>query len=159
MRIVTIPDPILYKPTISITDIAMAKKLGVEMLHFMEASYGVGLAAPQVGLSYSLFVVSVTGRAEDGHIYINPEINLEDEQTIGNESCLSMPGVKLPILRHTKLAMKYTDISGKDTHLLASGVLARIIQHEYDHLQGILISDRFVTQNTIGNDAGTEIIK
>jgi peptide deformylase len=152
MQILTTPNPMLFTAAQKVTDIPAAKKLGVEMLKEMEAAPGVGLAAPQVGHSLRLFVASVTGKAQDGIIFINPIfVPLSTERETQEEGCLSVPGVKLPISRLKSIAVKYTDVSDSIVTMQASGLLARIIQHEYDHLCGILFSDRYAeaTNGTI----------
>jgi peptide deformylase len=105
---------------------------------------GVGLAAPQVGESLQLSVIdlSMGQKPEELMVLINPEILESDGVETGEEGCLSLPGISIPIKRKTKLLLKYFDIDGKEHKLEYEGFTARAIQHEIDHLEGILIIDR-----------------
>lgn len=120
-----------------------------DMIDTMRVADGVGLAAPQIGLSIRLFVIEVGGRVS---IFFNPNIVSRSEETsVGEEGCLSLPGEFYPIARSKRITVEYDDTEGKRRRLDAEGFLAVVIQHEYDHLEGILISDRFKTQRQ--NDA------
>jgi peptide deformylase len=123
------------------------KSVGEEMLQLMEKHKGVGLAAPQVGLDIQLFVASPTGLARNGKIYINPMFLELNSPEIGDESCLSIPNVTLPIKRYRNAVISAVNADGHLFYEEASGWLSRIWQHEADHLNGILIIDRFQEQN------------
>jgi peptide deformylase len=115
-----------------------------DMAETMYAAPGVGLAATQIGEPYQLFVVDVadTDEPSDLKIFINPEI-LEAEGTIFfEEGCLSFPGAKEEIERKAKIRVRALDRNGKTFELEAEGLLAVCIQHEYDHLQGVLMIDK-----------------
>jgi peptide deformylase len=115
-----------------------------EMIETMRRADGVGLAAPQVGRSIRLFVIEVDGRVS---IFLNPNIVFRSKETAtGEEGCLSRPGEFYPITRSKRITVEYDDLDGKRLSLDAEGFSAVVIQHEYDHLEGILISDRFKKQ-------------
>jgi len=108
----------------------------------IEQTGGVGLAAPQIGSLRSILVYRMPG-AEDFQILVNPELEpLDGEQTPALEGCLSIPGIQLPVLRHNKVKVKATNMLGEHYQFEAVELEARILQHEVDHLNGILIIDR-----------------
>lgn len=146
LKLVTVPAETLRMACREIPDVPRGIILGTAMLRFMEQNHGVGLAAPQIGWQGRLFVASETG-TPNGIIFINPKIIAASvEMELAVEGCLSIPGVRLPISRHKSVTVEYDTLLGRET-LIATGLLARIIQHEYDHLEGVLISDRFESQN------------
>jgi peptide deformylase len=114
--------------------------LAVNMLETMHASQGVGLAAPQIGLSRRMFVLKEPEGEE--MILVNPEILVMEGKEFGEEGCLSMPQVYADVPRATRIEVKAQDLGGTWTEFEATNFLARIIQHEYDHLDGILFPER-----------------
>jgi len=115
-----------------------------EMIAVMRRSDGVGIAAPQVGLPIRLFVIETGGRVS---VFFNPSIvSYSEEKSVSEEGCLSVPGEFYPIERSSRISMEYQDIGGKKNRIDADGFLAVVLQHEYDHLEGILIVDRFKKQ-------------
>ena len=146
--IVTYPDPILRQKTETIREItptirAVAKKM-IELMH--EAD-GVGLAAPQVGLSWRMFVTLISQDESagiiEGRIFINPEITIENrEVAILEEGCLSLPDIRGDIRRHNAVTVKAVDPEGKQFSMTDDDILARVWQHELDHLNGVLIIDK-----------------
>jgi len=114
--------------------------LADDMLETMHASQGVGLAAPQIGLSKRLFVLQEPEGEE--MVLVNPEILTMEGKEAGEEGCLSMPAVYADVPRATRIEVKAQDLEGNWTEFEASNFLARIIQHEYDHLDGILFPER-----------------
>lgn len=115
-----------------------------EMIEIMKAANGVGLAAPQIGKSISLAVIEINGIIS---VYFNPKIIVKsEEKVIFEEGCLSLPGEFFPIERSEKITIKYDDTTGKSRKLTATGFLAIVLQHEIDHLEGILIIDRYRKQ-------------
>lgn len=142
---------ILLKKTALVAD-ALATEIQAllpEMVETMHKAEGVGLAAPQIGKSLRLAVAEVDGRI---YYLINPEItSLSQEKIIFEEGCLSLPGQYFPIVRSEVLTLKYQDERGLPKKLRAEGFLAVVIQHEVDHLDGILICDRFKKQQKGGN--------
>lgn len=115
-----------------------------EMIQVMREENGVGLAAPQIDLSLRLAVAEV----EDTIFYfINPEItSLSQEKIIFEEGCLSLPGEFFPILRSQEITVRYQNEKGLPKKIRATGLLSIVIQHEVDHLDGILIVNRYKKQ-------------
>ncbi|MEK7494883.1 MAG: peptide deformylase [Patescibacteria group bacterium] len=126
-----------------------------EMVETMHREEGVGLAAPQIGKNIRLAVAEV-----DKKIYylINPEItSYSQEKIVFEEGCLSLPGQFFPIIRSETVTVKYQNEKGLPKKIRATGFLAVVIQHEVDHLEGILICNRFKKQdkhNTEQKDYG-----
>ncbi len=138
-------EEILAKPSspiINIDDDIVS--LTKSMPDFMYENQGVGLAAPQVGHSISMVVVDPTGGDESGHLFtlINPEILEQEGGEMGEEGCLSLPGLLLKVHRSTRILVKAIDIDGKEFQREYEGFTARVIQHEIDHLLGKVIVDR-----------------
>jgi len=129
-------------------------RLVEDMFETMQHYNGVGLAAPQIGISKQLIVVS-TG--EDGHsmALINPEITEVLGTCIDIEGCLSVPGVYGEVERSEKLTVRFQDVEGQEQQISADCLLARALQHEIDHLKGVLFLERvtrFVPQEELEND-------
>lgn len=104
----------------------------------------IGLAAPQVGQSLRFSVIDLS-RGEDEKdlvILLNPEILEADGSEVDDEGCLSFPGISTPVRRNTRIYLKTLDMDGKEIKQEIDGYLARVIQHEIDHLDGVLIIDR-----------------
>lgn len=120
------------------------------MFDTMYESAGVGLAAPQVNLSIRLFVMDAAPFSdEEPHlkdfrkVFINPSmIDESGEKWKFNEGCLSIPGIRDDVDRHSVVCIRYFDEQFREQKEVFSGIAARIIQHEYDHLEGILFTDR-----------------
>ena len=112
------------------------------MLDTLEEADGIGLAAPQIGVSKRFFVVD-TRREGERYAFINPEIiETSHEQGSYEEGCLSVPGMYYDIVRPLSVTIQAQDVKGKSFVLKATGLLARVIQHENDHLNGVLFIDR-----------------
>lgn len=140
LKILTVENPILRRKAKRIEKIdEEIKKLAEDMLETMKFSNGVGLAAPQVGRSIRLVVVSYD---EKDYILINPEIIKREGESIDIEGCLSIPGVEIPVKRAEKILLRYQNLKGRILMMEVNGLLARIFQHEIDHLDGILIVDK-----------------
>lgn len=135
-------DKILRVKTVKIKD-PLAKEvqeLVSNMLETMYANNGVGLAATQVGSDLRLCVIETDG---EQYVLINPQITSKSKnKVISEEGCLSFPGIYFPISRHSEVQVRYTDQDGKSAKVKGHGLLARALQHEIDHLDGILITDR-----------------
>lgn len=117
-----------------------------EMFATMYKEKGVGLAANQIGKSLRLAVLEADGVQ---YTIINPEItSLSQEKILFEEGCLSLPGQYFSIVRSESLTLKYQDIRGLPKKVRATGFLAIVIQHEVDHLDGILICDRYAKQQS-----------
>ncbi|MBP7060568.1 MAG: peptide deformylase [Candidatus Moranbacteria bacterium] len=138
--------PILLTKTALVADplAPEIQSLLPKMIKTMHKEQGVGLAAPQIGLSLRLAVAEVDGRE---YYLINPEItSLSQETIVSEEGCLSLPGEFFSILRSETVTVKYLNEKGLPKKLRASGFLSTVIQHEVDHLDGILIVNRFLKQ-------------
>ena len=144
-KIVIEPDPILREKskTLERVDDELRKLLD-DMLETMYAAPGIGLAAVQVGVLKRLIVIDISKDKEKKNplFLINPEIISKSKNTsIHEEGCLSLPGHFAEIERPSECRIKFVDYSGKKKELKASGLLATCIQHEVDHLDGILFID------------------
>ena len=120
------------------------KRLIDDMAETMYAAPGVGLAATQVGEPWQVFVVdcAAEGEASDLRVFINPELVSLEGKVAWEEGCLSFPGAREEVERAEKVRVRAQDREGRLFELEAEGLLAIAIQHEYDHLQGILMIDR-----------------
>jgi peptide deformylase len=133
-------DPVLRTPTTRVTEIDGAlKQLVDDMLETMYAAPGVGLAAPQVGVQKRFFVYDV---GEGPGVVINPEITESRGEWVHDEGCLSVPGLFWPIVRAKQVLLVGQDIDGNDVAFEADELLARMFQHEVDHLDGTLLLAR-----------------
>jgi len=137
------PDPRLRKMCAQVERFdAPLCDLVADMLELMVAKRGVGLAAPQVGVLRRFFVCNVTGEPADSRVYINPEIVHMAGVTEAEEGCLSIPNVNVPVRRAMKCTIRARNLEGDLFEEIAEGLLARVWQHETDHLDGVLILDR-----------------
>ena len=158
LPIVAYGDPVLKKRAAEITaDYTDLQSLITNMYETMYGAYGVGLAAPQIGLSVRIFLVDTAPFAEDESYseaerkvlksfkktFINPEILEESgEEWAFNEGCLSIPNVREDVLRKSEIKIRYQD-ENCETHTHEfNGLIARVIQHEYDHIEGVLFTDK-----------------
>ena len=135
------------------------RKLAREMLQSMYAAKGIGLAAPQIGINKELLVIDINfeDSAADPLILINPEIT--DYGTTLNsyeEGCLSIPGVYLNVVRPSTIKLKFRDEMGRPRKMRADGLLARCIQHEMDHLNGVLFVDRVSSKEELSKELKKE---
>ncbi len=118
-----------------------AESLAAAMLSLMRRRHGIGLAAPQVGLSVRLLVADI---GEGAVVLANPEVVPLPGNEIAAEGCLSLPGVSVEVARARAIEVAGMDLAGRPQRFVARGLLARVLQHETDHLDGILIIDRAV---------------
>ena len=120
------------------------KKLVEDMAETMYAAPGVGLAATQIGEPHRIFVIDIANEDEPSElrVFINPEIVARNGDLVWEEGCLSFPGVTEDIDRSEKVTVKALDANGKPFELEAEGLLAVAVQHELDHLDGVLMIDR-----------------
>jgi peptide deformylase len=133
-------DPVLRQRTADVTEIDGAlKQLADDMIETMYAAPGVGLAAPQVGIQKRLFVYD----AGDGpSVVVNPRITQSSGEWTFEEGCLSVPGLSWPIVRPREILLEGLDIEGNAIAVEAEEYLARVYQHEVDHLDGVLLIER-----------------
>lgn len=146
MEIVKKPAAILAKKMKEVDLITpQVKKVISKMKKAMKEANGIGLAANQVGLNMAVFVIDSELANEHGapSVYINPDVKSYSKGSEEmEEGCLSVPETWLKIKRPKKVKVKSVDEEGKKHKFIAKGMLARVLQHEYDHLQGILITDK-----------------
>lgn len=150
LPIVGYGNAVLRKKAVNITkDYPGLPEIIQNMFATMYSSEGVGLAAPQVNLSIRLFIVDGKSFADEDpqlnnfrRVFINPQIVEESgEKWTFNEGCLSIPGIREDVLRKPNVTLKYFDENFKEHTESFNGIAARIIQHEYDHLEGVLFID------------------
>jgi peptide deformylase len=134
------PDPILRRKADKIEDPDQIRDLVEKMFDAMYQNDGIGLAAPQVGLSRALITVDT----EEGPVaLINPEIiQTSDETGSLEEGCLSLPDIRVSVERPRQVTVRALNLRGEEVEIRAEGLLAVVLQHEIDHLNGILIIDR-----------------
>jgi peptide deformylase len=139
------PDPRLREKAAPVAVVTPEiQKLIDDMAETMYAAPGVGLAATQIGEPQRIFLVDIAAEDEPSnlHVFINPEIVKKEGEQCGPEGCLSFPGVTEEIKRATKVTVRAQGRDGKPFELEAEGLLAVAIQHENDHLDGVLMIDR-----------------
>lgn len=137
------PAPVLAQPAKPIEHIDDSiRQLADKMIDMMLELRGIGLAGPQAGVNLRIFVVTLDGTKENARVYINPKLETTGPLEAIEEGCLSLPGVTAKIKRFTKCAVTATDLDGNTFTEEAEGLLARAFQHEFDHLEGMLIKDR-----------------
>ncbi|MFA5687956.1 MAG: peptide deformylase [Kiritimatiellales bacterium] len=133
------------------------RELAEHMLKIMYAAQGVGLAAEQIGRTESIFVIDIPADGIKDNpgvqmplIAINPEIiGMSDETAVAEEGCLSFPKLYVPVRRPADVVLRYTDQNGQSQVVSAKGLLARAIQHENDHLNGVLLVDHMTAAEKI----------
>lgn len=144
-------DPVLHAPAAEVTDFDEGlATLIADMVDTMAAAPGVGLAAPQVGVPLRVFVYDWTddeeirwnGAAINPQLWIAPVPIGEPDEDDESEGCLSIPGERFPLRRAQRAILRALDAAGNSFEIEASGWLARIFQHEFDHLDGVLYADR-----------------
>lgn len=139
------PDPRLREKGAPVERITPEiQKLVDDMAETMYAAPGVGLAATQIGEPHRVFLIDIAAEDEPSklHVFINPVIVLKEGEENGPEGCLSFPGISEDIKRAARVTVKALDREGKPFELHADGLLAVAIQHENDHLDGVLMIDR-----------------
>jgi len=145
LQICRFGDPVLQTPAARILQIdGTLQQLVDAMKETMYRAPGVGLAAPQIGRSLSLATVDATIGEGPGEFFvlINPEILETEGAETDDEGCLSLPGFTMPVRRHRRIVVRTLDLEGREAVREFTGFLARVVQHEVDHLQGRLILDR-----------------
>ncbi|KKS75816.1 peptide deformylase [Candidatus Azambacteria bacterium RIFOXYD1_FULL_42_11] len=142
LKIIQEGGPVLRKKSEPVKDpkAPEIQKLVADMILTMKAANGIGLAAPQIGRSLRLFTVNIEGKI---YVFINPEIkDISSEKVPFEEGCLSVQKTWGPVVRPKKLTIKALDENGKPVKIRAKGLLARVVQHEMDHLNGTLFIDK-----------------
>ncbi|MFP4105678.1 MAG: peptide deformylase [Phycisphaerae bacterium] len=152
LTLVHYPDPRLREvcSPVPIVDENVGKLVD-RMFEVMFSSRGVGLAAPQVGVPVRIFIASPTFEPDDRRVYINPEIiDLQGKQD-GEEGCLSFPGIFCKVKRAMQATIRAQNVDGEWFEETGEDLLARIFQHESDHLEGRLLADRMSKVARIAN--------
>ena len=142
LEIIQEDDPVLRKKAETVKDEKNPEiqKLIKDMIAIMKVAKGLGLAAPQVGVSLRVFTIDIKGNV---FVFVNPEIkDFSKESGSFEEGCLSVNKTWGPVVRPKKLTIKALDENGQPVKIRAKGLLARVIQHEMDHLNGILFIDK-----------------
>ncbi|MCL4166909.1 UNVERIFIED_CONTAM: hypothetical protein GTU68_009404 [Idotea baltica] len=148
LPIVAYGDPVLRKVAVEINaDYPNLETLITNMKETMYNASGVGLAAPQIGKAIRLFLIDASPFAEDedlpNRVFINAKILEEEgEEWVFNEGCLSIPDVREDVFRKPKIKIEYLDENFKKHTETLEGLPARVFQHEYDHIEGILFTDK-----------------
>lgn len=145
LELVEYPHPALLRKAKPLARIDAAVHDAVEqMFDIMYESQGVGLAANQVALPYRLFIVNVSGQRGTGEelVFLNPAISRPRGTAIHEEGCLSLPGLRMDVRRPERVVLDAWSLQGEPIHLDLDGFLARVVQHEFDHLEGRLFTDR-----------------
>lgn len=146
MQIVRYPHPALRwksKPIQQITP--QLREIVSEMFELMYEARGIGLAANQVALPYRLFIMNPTGdpnEKEQEFVFLNPEILRRKGSVEGEEGCLSLPDLYGPVARAEQIVVSAFDLSGQEQELTLTELPSRVVQHENDHLDGVLFTDR-----------------
>ena len=136
----TFGDPVLKQPTPEVTTVDESiVRLVEDMIETMHAAPGVGLAAPQVGVQKRLFVYDV---GEGPRVVLNPELSGQRGEWTYDEGCLSVPSLFWPIVRPKHVHLRGRDLDGGEISIEADELLARVFQHETDHLDGTLLLER-----------------
>ena len=153
-KILTIPDPVLRKVSEPVKIVnAEIKKLMDDMLETMYAAPGIGLAAVQIGILKRIIVIDLSkeGEKKKPIFIVNPEIISKSSDLVSyEEGCLSIPGMSGLVKRYKKIKYEGFDMNGNIIKKEAEGLEARVVQHEYDHLMGILYTSRLVDEKAFG---------
>jgi len=144
----TIPDPVLKQKSKRVKNIdGSIQKLAADMVETMHAASGVGLAAPQVGVPLRVIVIGMPG--EEEFALVNPEVVRKNGERMVTEGCLSVPGYFGEIKRAQRVTVKGKDLSGKEVRIKAEELLAQALEHEIDHLNGVLYIDHLESQEQL----------
>ena len=145
------PDPVLFRRAEDLVEVDDATCERVRaMFEIMYEKGGIGLAGPQVGWSRRIFVINLTGERDEPEeelVFVNPRISSPHGRDTLEEGCLSIPEVRADVSRPERIEVSALTLDGEPFSLTAFGLLARCIQHEFDHLDGIL----FVTRLSLGD--------
>jgi peptide deformylase len=143
LKIILWPDPRLKKISAPVTQFDDSlKELTRQMFELMREARGVGLAAPQVGKNIRLFITNHDGDPAHDRIYVNPMLSDADGDEEDEEGCLSLPKVNINVFRNKSIKIQAQDVTGQPFEQIETGYIARIWQHETDHLNGIMLTDR-----------------
>jgi peptide deformylase len=136
-------NPVLHRKTTAVPQVTPEiQELIDSMIETMHAAEGVGLAANQIGVSLSILVASADGKKGRELVLLNPTLIKREGRHRSSEGCLSLPGISAEVSRSAKVAVTGLDREGKGVRIEAEGLLAKILQHEVDHLEGHLFPER-----------------
>jgi peptide deformylase len=159
--IVHYPHPALRtkgKPVGQVND--LVKRVAARMCQLMHEAPGVGLAAPQVGLPWRMFVANNTGQPENDTVFINPKLlNPSSDVSEYDEGCLSLPDITAMVTRPNAIEIEATNLEGETFRLASDQLPARIWQHEYDHLDAVLILDRMTPADKRANKKKIKLLE
>lgn len=142
LPILRFPDPRLKKVAVPVNKVDDGiRRLAADMAETMYEAPGIGLAATQVDVHKRLVVIDITEDKSALQVFVNPEIIEADGQKLGEEGCLSVPGIYDKVERAERVTVRYLDLEGQSRELQAEGLLAVCIQHEIDHLNGKVFVD------------------
>lgn len=145
LQIVHYPHPTLLRPSKTVRRVDGSLVATVRrMFELMYAAKGIGLAANQVDLPLRLFIVNLAADPEKGqeHVLVNPVLSRPKGNEEGEEGCLSLPNLYAPVVRPKTIHVQAYTLDGKEINMQVEGLLARVIQHEFDHLDGIVFPQR-----------------
>jgi len=160
LKILIYPSEVLSRKAEKITDFdENLRKTAREMFETMYTGNGIGLAAPQVGRSIRLCVVNWP-ESELGELaMVNPEIIERQGSQTGEEGCLSFPGIFIKVQRSAWVRIQYQDLDGNQQTLETEGLAARAVQHELDHLDGVLLVNKMTTIQRVANRRALEMLR
>jgi len=148
LKVLTVPEPVLRQKSKRVKNIdGSIQKLAGDMIETMHAASGVGLAAPQVGVPLRVIVIGMPD--EEEFVLINPEIVRRAGERWVTEGCLSVPGYFGEIQRAQRVTAKGKDLSGKEIRIKAEELLAQALEHEIDHLNGVLYIDHLESKDRL----------
>lgn len=141
-------DPVLRQKAKRISKVDKSiRRLVDDMIETMHDAHGVGLAAPQVGVSLRLIIIEAS--EGDIQVLVNPEIVKSNGERIVDEGCLSLPGYVGEVARSTQVTVKAQNLDGKEIRIKANELLAQALEHEIDHVNGVLFVDRLVSPDSL----------
>lgn len=160
LRIVEYPEPVLRKTCWEVTEFGpKLEALCRKMLEIMRADRGIGLAGPQVGLPLRLFVCNTTADPANDLICVNPALEDFEGGDDLEEGCLSLPEVAVPVRRPGSVTLRAVDPHGNPFTQRSSDLLARVWQHENDHLDGRMIIDYMSTESALANRRALKLME
>jgi peptide deformylase len=152
VQIVSYPHPTLrYKSKVIRRVDSELRDVVQQMFELMYEAKGIGLAANQVDMPLRLFVINSEGNREEGEelVFINPVLSQPDGQEENEEGCLSLPGVYAPVTRAKQIHVEAYNLQGQPFSATLSDMMARVVQHEHDHLDGVLFTDRVSAEDKL----------
>ncbi len=164
LDLVTFGNPLLRKKAQRVEQIdATIRSTAEDMLDCMHKEQGVGLAAEQVGLAVAMCVIELPADEACGIpmplILVNPELVESEGEQVGQEGCLSFPGIYVTVPRFERVKVRYLALDGRELTVEATGLCSRALQHELDHLEGVLLVDRMNAVQKVAQGARLKRIK